>query len=64
MTCPKCNGKIQNIKSVAVSNNEVFKRKKCLECGHVFHTVEFEVEVTPQFKKEWNHYERNYSNRI
>ena len=64
MVCPKCKGKIQNVATVNVSWNEVYRRKKCLDCGHVFYTAEFEVEVTKRFKREWNLYEYKRNNRV
>jgi transcriptional regulator NrdR family protein len=56
MTCPKCKGKTQVYDTVHVSWNETYRARKCLDCGHVFFTAEFEVEPNKRFKKEWNLY--------
>lgn len=56
MVCPKCKGKVTVTNVVNVSWNEIYRSKKCLNCGHVFFTAEFEVEPNKRFKKEWNLY--------
>ena len=57
MKCPKCEGEVKSIcGQVDTPNNETYRCKKCVDCGYTFYTVEFEVEVTPQFKKEWKQY--------
>lgn len=64
MVCPKCKGKLKVIDSMDVSQNEVYRRKKCLNCGHLLYTCEFEVEATKLFKKEWNMYKTTRSKGI
>lgn len=62
MKCPKCQKRVETIATVNVSWNEVYRRKKCLSCGHIFHTAEFEVMETPKFKREWNlYYKKHHS---
>jgi transcriptional regulator NrdR family protein len=54
MRCPKCNDTdIRVIKTVNVSWNEVYRKKQCNTCKHIFYTAEFEVEPNKRFKKEW-----------
>lgn len=61
MNCPKCKSKKVTVKdAVDVSWNEVYRAKKCQDCGHLFFTCEFEVEPTARFKKEWNLYKSSY----
>ena len=53
MRCPKCDF-MTRITSMTVSDeNEVYRRRKCCECGHKFFTIEFEIEETEQLKQEW-----------
>lgn len=54
MKCPKCQGKVQTIYTAAANDEEIYRQKKCLTCGHTFFTIEFEVAYDEQFKKEWN----------
>lgn len=59
MNCPKCNGKI--IVSDIVHNDdtqETYRKKKCIDCGHVFYTVEFITEETRQFRRDWIYHHR------
>ena len=60
MVCPKCKGKVKTLRTVDVSWNESYRQKKCLDCGHIFYTAEFEVEPNKRFKKEWNLYSTRY----
>ena len=55
MKCPTCNSS-NNITHDFVTNpetNEVYRRRDCKNCGRVFFTVEFEVEVTEKLQEEW-----------
>jgi len=56
MVCPKCKGKVTVTHTVNVSWNEIYRSKRCLNCGHVFFTAEFEVEPNKRFQREWNLY--------
>lgn len=59
MTCPDCCGKVTVADTVHITDtNEIYRKRKCLECGHVFYTTEFEVEKTEQFRNEWNKFVR------
>jgi transcriptional regulator NrdR family protein len=61
MRCPKCNSAaITTIEAVDVPWNEIYRKKKCRSCGHIFHTAEFEVEPDKRFKKEWAIYSYRY----
>jgi transcriptional regulator NrdR family protein len=64
MTCPKCNGKIKVIDSAHnTDDNEMYRRRKCLECGHTFYTTEFEVAGDDnKFRNAWLKYHRNNKN--
>ena len=53
MRCPKCNGINRVVDTITNrETNETYRMRKCL-CGHVFYTVEFEVEVNQQFSETW-----------
>ena len=57
MKCPKCtSNKIKKVKTVNVPWNEDYRKKKCLSCGHIFYTAEFEVEPNKRFRREWELY--------
>lgn len=57
MRCPKCSKtRIKKVKEVEVPWNEMYRKKRCLDCGHVFYTVEFEAEPNRRFMKEWELY--------
>ena len=53
MLCPICGYKTQvfDVKT-NMEENEVRRRRKCVQCGHRFWTMEFEVERP---KKGWKH---------
>lgn len=45
MRCPKCNTEYAaTVDSVTTPANEVLRKKKCPECGHVFFSVEEAVD--------------------
>lgn len=49
MICPKCSGKTTVFDNSHIKDqNETYRRRKCLVCGHKFVTVEFEVEWDEQ----------------
>lgn len=55
MKCPKCKSGARVTDSIRISeHNEVYRRRTCLECGHIFYTAEMEVDHNDQFKKLWN----------
>lgn len=57
MKCPKCtSNQIKKVKTVSVPWNEDYRKKKCLNCGHIFYTAEFEVEPNKRFRREWELY--------
>jgi len=54
MMCQKCKSeKIKTLAEVDVTWNEIYRKKKCLGCGRIFYTSEFEVEPNERFMKEW-----------
>lgn len=54
MICPKCGGKTTvEDNSFNPDTNELSRRRRCKACNHEFFTMEFEVECTEQFKKDW-----------
>lgn len=54
MTCPDCGGKTRTVDTAQTQNNETYRRKKCLECGRLIFTIEYEVEPDEQYRKDWN----------
>lgn len=60
MVCPKCGcNKISVKDSVKnITYNEIYRRRACSDCGHIFYTVEFEAEYNQRFKDEWKQHSR------
>lgn len=54
MKCPKCNNEARAIDTVHnIEENETYRAKKCVKCGHVIYTVEYEVIQNQRFAEEW-----------
>lgn len=53
MQCPKCGHTTQVTHLTTNDENEEYRRRRCRWCGHIFYTIEFEVEVNDAFKEEW-----------
>lgn len=60
MNCPKCKSKKVHIMDVVhnTAEDEIYRKKKCANCGFSYFTVEFEAVENARFKKEWNKYHR------
>lgn len=55
MMCPNCAGKVRVLDNVKnPTENEIYRRKTCTECGYTFFTVEYEVVVNKRFKDDWS----------
>jgi transcriptional regulator NrdR family protein len=54
MTCPECGGKVRVLENFDTSDNEIYRRRRCTECSHIFYTVEYEVEHTKQLTIDIN----------
>lgn len=56
MRCPKCGAKAPVADGVISERyNEAYRQRVCSGCGHMFHTVEFEVLATDDhFQKAWS----------
>ena len=54
MKCPKCEARAQCIDTVQTRDNETYRKRKCLECGHIFYTAEYMVFPNEEFMKEWH----------
>ena len=56
MNCPKCGAKTYQTVCGGAWNkdaNEYYRKRVCQGCGKVFFTVEFAVEETPAFKRDY-----------
>lgn len=59
MNCPKCGKKTFVIDlSHNLTDRETYRYRRCLDCGHSFYSIEFEVPLDSTFKKEWNKWHR------
>ena len=54
MKCPVCNGNTELKDIVHAPDNEDYRRRKCKDCGRIFHTIEYEVTYDEQFADLWN----------
>lgn len=61
MTCPVCKGKIRVTDVTHTSDNETYRQKRCVKCGHTFYTVEFEVEDDKTLRDILRKYARQYA---
>lgn len=55
MKCPKCGGKAIVKNTLHNEENETYRKIECTRattCGHVFYTIEYEVEYDDKLKKE------------
>ena len=63
--CPKC-----GVKSIVLDsaldkeNNELYRKRKCVQCGQDFFTIEFVVDNDEKFQEFWlelkREHRRNY----
>lgn len=53
MICPKCEGKVRVIDSVHTNDNEEYRKRRCLNCGHTFYTAEYMVFANEEYMEEW-----------
>lgn len=57
MKCPNCNGKTTVTDTVHRDDtNETYRKKKCLNCGHTFYTVEFDIDDPAAVQDIWQKY--------
>lgn len=55
MRCPKCSGKLLVVDNVHNrAENETYREKTCVNCGHTFYTVEYEVIENKRFIYDWD----------
>jgi len=54
MICPKCKGKTRVVETRFYDiENEIYRRRKCIDCDNSFFTVEFEVEENEVLRELW-----------
>ena len=52
MKCPKCgSNNLKVIDTISDLDDEVYRCRRCVDCGGKFHTVEFEVETNDSVKE-------------
>lgn len=55
MTCPNCGGeRVSVTDTIPGFRTEVFRRRRCTDCGFVFRTVETQMSDTPEMRFRWN----------
>lgn len=64
MSCPKCGGDAKVIDTVNnFEDDEVYRKRKCDDCGHIIYSVEIEVQMSKQFLDRWNEHHRQTSHK-
>jgi transcriptional regulator NrdR family protein len=60
MICPKCGSDKAGVTDTVKNPdaNEIYRKRKCRDCGKAFHTIEFEVDYDDQFVEGWQKYYR------
>ena len=53
MKCPKCSNKSTVIDYVKTPENEIYRKRKCKTCGHIFYTMECDCEKIEFVKLEY-----------
>ena len=63
MLCPECNSDNVGVIDVVKNKqqNEIYRQRKCRDCGYKFHTIEFEVEYDGQLKRDWHKNRRRWN---
>lgn len=62
MECPNCGGKTTVVdNSYNNDAKELYRKRKCTKCGHEFCTMEFEIDISDQLKKEWCEHHRTHT---
>lgn len=59
MLCPKCKGKLGVIDNVNAPDNELYRLRRCKECGHTIYTIEYEADADKYFLNRWDEHHRN-----
>lgn len=65
MTCPNCKGPSKVVDNTYIpSDNELYRKRKCCDCGFIFYTIEFIVEPDSLYRTLWTAHNRaNSKNR-
>lgn len=51
--CPNCGGNVKVRDTTHTEENEIYRKRACLNCGNVFYTIEFVAEANNKFLKNW-----------
>lgn len=54
MLCPKCGNRLGVVETRDWSDGNVYRRRKCKNCGHLIATIEIKIPYDNQFRREWN----------
>jgi len=65
MKCPKCGHEAKALETVHNhKENETYRAKKCVNCGHIIYTVEYEVIQNQRFAEDWAEAHHNYRKEL
>lgn len=60
MICPECGGKLGVTDTTYIkSTNDIYRLRKCFECGEKIASIEKIVPLDNDFRFLWNEYNRN-----
>ncbi len=62
MTCPKCDGKT-TVRDSKADCESVHRERKCLNCGYIFYTEEYEAPNPYRFKELSSLYHQKFIKR-
>jgi transcriptional regulator NrdR family protein len=65
MNCSKCDSTRICVKDVVhdTTNKITYRKRRCLDCGKIFYTVETEVPYVDGISSRWNRHHRSNKNR-
>ena len=65
MICPECGGKTRVLDTrFNDEHNEIYRRRTCPICNHIFFTMEFEADYTLAFAKSYTATFKNRDKRV
>lgn len=54
MKCQKCGGRLKVIDTVHTDENEIYRKRKCIDCEHTIYTAEYMIFPNAEFMDEWH----------
>ena len=65
LPCPECRGDTKVFDTVTnFEDREIYRRRRRLACGFVFHTIEKDIKESEELKKRWDANHRKTKNKL